>query len=303
MIRNLQDEILKLKKEKNICILAHSYQSPDVLEIADITGDSYMLSVAAKDLTCDTVIMCGVRFMAETVKMLSPEKEVILPVEAATCPMAEQILPERVTAYKKENPGHKVVAYVNTTAELKAVCDVCVTSSSAVKIVKNIKEKDILFIPDKNLGAYVQKLVPEKNIILWDGYCPIHNAVTAEDCIEAKKAHPNAKILMHPEIPQEALQYADIIGSTSAIIDYAKNTDEECIIGTEKSIADYLNLAKPEGKYFQLSKKLMCPDMRITTLSDVYRAITGQSGEKIVLDETISRSACKTIDEMIRLGN
>lgn len=303
MIRNLQDEILQLKQEKNVVILAHSYQSPDILEVADYSGDSYKLSVVAKDLPHQTVILCGVRFMAETVKLLSPEKTVILPVPVATCPMAEQIAPERVAAYKKEHPQTKVVAYVNTTTALKAECDVCVTSSSALKIVSNIPEKDILFIPDKNLGSYIQKMLPEKNITLWDGYCPVHNAVTVEDCKQAKAEYPHAKILMHPELPQEVLAYADVIGSTADILHHAMNAEEPCIIGTEKSIADYLNLVKPEGRFYQLSKNLICPDMRITTLSDLYRALLGTGGEEIELNADIANRARKTIEEMIRLGN
>lgn len=302
MIRNLQDEIKRLKQEKNVTILAHSYQSSDILEIADYTGDSYKLSVVAKDLNCDTVIMCGVRFMAETVKLLSPEKKVLLPVPSATCPMAEQISPERVKAFKEEHPDYKVVAYVNTTTSLKAVCDVCVTSSSALKIVNRMPEKNILFIPDKNLGSYVQKMCPDKNIVLWDGFCPVHNAITPEECEAAKAAHPDAKILMHPELPKEVIAYADVIGSTADIINYAMNTDEECIIGTEKSIADYLNIVKPEGRFYQLSKNLICPDMRITTLTDVYRTLAGTAGEEIELDQMTAENARKTIDEMIRLG-
>lgn len=302
MLRELQDEILKLKKEKNIAILAHSYQATDILEIADFRGDSYQLSVIAKDLDCDTVIMCGVKFMAETLKMLSPQKTVILPVPEATCPMAEQISPERVIAFKKENPTFQVVAYINTTAELKAVCDVCVTSSSALKIVSALPSNDILFIPDKNLGGYIRSKLPDKNIVLWEGCCPVHDAVTVEDCLAAKRLHPNAKILMHPELPSEVLAYGDVIGSTSAIINYALDTDEECIIGTEKSIADFLKLQKPSGKFYQLSKKLICPDMRITTLSDVYAAIVGDGGEEITLSEELMAAARKPIDEMIRLG-
>lgn len=304
MLRDLQDKIIELKKEKNCAILAHSYQAPEILEIADYKGDSYQLSVIAAKLDCDTVIMCGVRFMAETLKMLSPEKRVILPNCEATCPMAEQISPSRVVEFKRQNPTYKVVAYINTTAELKAVCDVCVTSSSALKIVGGMKEKDILFVPDKNLGSFIQKSLPEKNIVLWDGSCPIHNEVTVEDCVNAKKLHPNAKILMHPELPKEVLEFADVIGSTSAIINYAVENDDECIIGTEKAIADYLSVIKPHGKYYQLSKKLMCPDMRITTLMDVYKAIAEEDGnwEEITMSEQLRLDAKKPIDEMIKLG-
>lgn len=302
MLRTLQDKILKLKQEKDIAILAHSYQSPDILEIADCKGDSYFLSVAAKDIAAKTVIMCGVRFMAETVKMLSPEKTVILPVENAACPMAEQITPERVLQFKEGHPDYKVVAYVNTTASLKAVCDVCVTSSSALKIVGKIKEKNILFIPDKNLGSYVKQNLPDKNILLWDGYCPVHNSVSEEDCLAAKKAHPNAKVLMHPELPAEVLRHADLVGSTADILSYARSSEEDCVIGTETSIVDTLKLEKPDCNYYLLSKRLICPDMRITTLSDVYHAMLGKGGAVIELDEDIRLKAKRTIDEMIRLG-
>lgn len=302
MLRDLQDKILKLKKEKDIAILAHSYQSPDILEIADLTGDSYALAVKAQELPQRTLVMCGVRFMAETLKMLSPAKRVILPVGDATCPMAEQIAPERVRSFKAEHPDYQVVAYINTTAALKAECDVCVTSSSALKIVAAIDAQNILFIPDKNLGGYVKQNLPDKNILLWDGCCPVHNSVTEDEVLAAKSAHPNAKFLMHPELPAEVLKYGDVIGSTAAILQYALKTDEECVIGTEKSIADYLSLAKPEGRFHLLSKKLMCPDMRLTNLSEVYFALTGKGGEEIEMDEKLMSAARKPIDEMIRLG-
>lgn len=301
-VYQLQQEINKLKKETGAVILAHSYQTPDILEIADHTGDSYKLSTIAATLPESLVIMCGVRFMAETIKMLSPEKTVVLPAPEATCPMAEQISPQRVREYKKAHPDTCVVAYINTTAALKAECDVCVTSSSALQIVRNIKAKDILFIPDMNLGSYVKENVPEKNITLWDGCCPVHNAITAEDCERAKALHPGAKVLMHPEIPAEALRYADVVGSTAAILNYAMNTGEECVIGTENAILDYLKLAKPEGKFYPLSKHLLCPDMKLTTLMDVYGALKGEGGEKIELSEELRLKAKHPIDEMIRLG-
>lgn len=300
MIRELQDKIIQMKKERDCVILAHSYQAPEILEIADHKGDSYMLSVVAQKLDCNTIIMCGVRFMAETLKIMSPQKRVILPVSEATCPMAEQISPARISEFKAQNPSFKVVAYINTTAELKAVCDVCVTSSSALKIVSSMPETDILFVPDKNLGRYIADQLPDKNIIVWEGCCPVHDAVTVEDCINAKALHPGAKILMHPELPRDVLAYADVIGSTSAIIDYAMETDDECIIGTEKSIADFLSIKKPQGRFYQLSKKLMCPDMRITTLFDV--AMAFERGVDIEMDESLRLAAKKSIDEMIRLS-
>lgn len=303
MTKDLQEQILKLKKEKDACIFAHSYQSPDILEIADLTGDSFALSVKAKAYACKTVILCGVRFMAETLKMLCPEKTVVLPVADATCPMAEQIAPERVLAFKKEHPEFAVVAYINTSTELKAVCDVCVTSSSALQIVEKLPQKDILFIPDKNLGSFVKAKLPQKNIVLWEGFCPVHNAVTLEEVLAAKAAHPSAKVLMHPELSADAVRFADVVGSTADILRYAMTHEEDCIIGTEKSIADYLSLVRPKHRYYPLSKKLMCPDMRITNLSDVYHALNGSGGLEIELDEALCRQAKRPIDEMIRLGS
>lgn len=302
MTSELKEKILKLKKEKDIAILAHSYQDTDILDVADVKGDSFLLSVQAQKLSNKTVIMCGVRFMAETVKMMSPEKTVILSVAEATCPMALQISPQRVIDFKKENPDYVVMAYVNTTAELKAVSDICVTSSSALKIAKSVPQKNILFIPDKNLGTYIKRNVPDKNVVVWDGCCPVHNAVTVEDCIEAKKSHPNAKVLMHPELPNDVLEYADLVGSTAAIIDYARANDGEYIIGTEIGVKNSLSLEKPNDKYYLLSKKLICPDMRITNLTDLYNAVAGIGGDEVVLEESLRLAAKKSIDEMIRLG-
>ncbi len=302
MLQQLQQEILALAKEQDARILAHSYQSPEILEIADLQGDSFRLSAAAQDLSCRKVILCGVRFMADTVKILSPEKEVVLAHAGATCPMAEQISPERVVAYRKEHPDHKIVAYINTTTELKAVCDCCVTSSSAEKIVRNLGAKDVLFLPDKNLGSHIKKSVPEVNVTIWDGCCPVHNAVTAEDAAEMKRRYPDYPFLMHPELPQEVLAYADLIGSTADILQYARTHEENCVIGTEKSIADTLNLEFPNREYPLLSKKLMCADMRLTTLMDVKKALLGTGGEVITLDETLRQNAKHAIDEMIRLG-
>lgn len=303
MISDIQKEILKLKKEKDICILAHSYVAHEILEIADFTGDSYALSVKAKTAPQKTVIMVGVRFMAETVKMLSPDKKVILANEDAGCPMAEQMDKELISAVKEKYPDYKVVAYINTTAELKTVCDVCVTSSSALKIVKQLPEKNILFIPDCNLGAYVAQQLPEKNIKLLQGGCPVHASVNEEEVIEAKKKHPNALLLVHPECTADVVKHADYVGSTSGIMDFAKSSEcKEFIIGTELSIAEHLQYECPDKMFYYLSSKLVCKNMKLSTLYDVYNAILGRSGEEIVMDEETIKNARKCIDEMIRLG-
>ncbi len=303
MIKDLQAKILELKRENDVCILAHSYQAKEIVEVADFTGDSYQLSVKASAVPNRTVLMCGVRFMAETVKLLSPDKRVLLSSPVAGCPMAEQMDREMIESVKRDYPGYTVVAYINTTAQLKTVCDVCVTSSSAVKIVRAIPNNNILFIPDCNLGAYVAAQVPEKNIKLLDGGCPVHRAIPAESALAVKRQHPGAKLLVHPECRPEVSALADFVGSTSAIMDYArKSPDREFIIGTEISIAELLQYECPDKRFYPLSKRLICPDMKATTLVDVYDCVRGAGGEEIVLDGQTLVQARRCIDEMIRLG-
>lgn len=302
-IQELQQEIIRIKKEKDICILAHSYQTREITETADFTGDSFQLSVQAQKAKQNTVVMCGVRFMAETVKLLSPQKKVLLANPIAGCPMAEQMDKEMITAVKEKYPDYTVVAYINTTTELKTVCDVCVTSSSAVKIVKALPEKNILFIPDCNLGSFVQKQLPEKNIKLLQGGCPIHARITEKQVIAAKKDHPNALLLVHPECVPEVVKHADFVGSTSAIMKYAEESDaKEFIIGTEIAIGQHLSYICPDKRFYALSKELICPNMKATSLADVYHAVCGDGGEEIRLDEDTMRKARVCIDRMIELG-
>ena len=303
MIKDIQDKILRLKKENGVCILAHSYMSEEICEIADFTGDSYALSVKAKTAKENTVIMCGVRFMAETVKMLSPQKKVYLANPAAGCPMAEQFDRDVISEVKKLYPDHAVVAYVNTTAELKTIADVCVTSSSAVKICRAIPQKNILFIPDINLGSYVQNQVPEKNFKLLSGGCPTHAKIEKSDALAAKKAHPNALFLVHPECRPEVVALADYVGSTSGIMDFAeKSQAKEFIIGTENAIVQHLQFRCPDKKFYPLSKDLLCHNMKITTLADVLNCLEGQGGEEIVMDENLRQQAVKCIEKMIEFG-
>lgn len=303
MIKDLQDKILKLKKEKDVCILAHSYMSEEICEIADFTGDSYALSLKAKTALQGTVLMCGVRFMAETVKMLSPQKKVILSHPDAGCPMAEQMDREIIAEVKKSYPDYAVVAYINTTAKLKTVADVCVTSSSAVKICRAIPQQNILFIPDINLGSYVRSQVPEKKFKLLSGGCPTHARMEKADIIAAKAAHPQALFLAHPECRPEVVEYADYVGSTSGIMDFAeKSSAREFIIGTENAIAEHLQYKCPDKKFYPLSKDLVCHNMKITTLPDVYNCLTGAGGEEITLDEETRLKAVKCIEKMIEYG-
>ena len=302
-VRELQDEIIRLKKEKNICILAHAYQRQDIWDVADYVGDSFGLSKAAAEVQSKTVIMCGVRFMAETVKMLSPEKDVYLANPIARCPMADQMDAELISQMKEKLPDYTVVAYINTTAELKAVCDVCVTSSSAVKIVRNIPSDKILFIPDCNLGDWIAKQIPEKEIKLVHGGCPTHLRITTRDIEKARAAYPDAKILVHPECHPDVTAQADFVGSTTEIMSYAeKSSDGEYIIGTENSIVEHLQFKRPDKMFVALSKDCVCHNMQATTLADVYRCIKGIGGEKIIMSDELIESSRKCIDEMLRLG-
>ncbi len=302
-VAQLQQEILRLKREQDVCILAHSYQAREIVEIADFTGDSYQLSVKAKSAPQSKVIMCGVRFMAETVKLLSPQKTVWLSHPDAGCPMAEQMDRELISQVKAQYPDYTVVAYINTTAALKTICDVCVTSSSAVKIVQQIENDKILFIPDCNLGAYVAAQLPQKQIKLLQGGCPVHARVTVQDVAQAKAAHPEALVLVHPECTPAVAALADYVGSTSGIMQLARGSGAPAfIIGTELSIAEHLAYECPEKRFYPLSKGLLCQNMKLTTLPDVYNLLLGRGGEEITLDADTMTAARRCIDRMIELG-
>jgi len=302
-VKQIQDEIIRLKKENDICILAHAYQNREIIEIADFTGDSFALSVKAQSVPQKTVIMCGVRFMAETVKILSPEKKVILSNPVAGCPMAEQMDKELIAQVKNNYPDYTVVAYINTTTDLKTVCDVCVTSSSALKICKKLESDKILFIPDCNLGDWIEKQVPEKEFKLLNGGCPTHAKISAKEVDKAKALHPDALLLVHPECKPEVVEKADYVGSTTGIMDYAINSDnKEFIIGTENSIVTNLQLSCPDKMFYPLSKDCICSNMKATTIVDVLNCCKGTFGEEITLDEDTRLKAKKCIDKMIELG-
>ena len=303
MIKDIQNEIIRLKNEKDICILAHCYQSPEILEVADFVGDSFALSVEASKVKNKTVIMCGVRFMAETVKILSPEKKVILSNPDAGCPMAEMMDRDVIEQVKTQYPDYTVVAYINTTSELKTVCDVCVTSSSALKICSQLESDNILFIPDCNLGDWISKKLPQKNFKLLNGGCPTHAAIGREKVLRAKELHPNALFLVHPECKPEVVELADYVGSTTGIMDFAKKSEaKEFIIGTENSIVTHLQNEGPEKMFYPLSKDCICHNMKATTLVDVLNCCKGTFGEEITLDKEIYEGAKRCIDKMIELG-
>ena len=302
MTNQLSEKILKLKKEKNAIILAHLYQIPEIQEIADYVGDSYYLSQVARDAKEDLIIFCGVKFMAESAKVLSPEKTVILPAPNAGCPMADMAEVEDVEEMIKKYPDAFKVCYINSSYEVKALCDASVTSSSALNIIKNIPNKQILFLPDPNLGGYISEFFPEKEFILWRGFCPTHHRITAEDIIKAKEEHPNVKVLSHPECSKEVRDLSDYIGSTSGIINYATECeDKEFIIATEEGVLHQLKKKNPDKKFY-FPEVMVCPNMKKTRLQDVYDALDGKK-EEVILDEEIRKKALTSLENMHKLGN
>ena len=302
MMNELSEKILKLKKEKNAIILAHLYQIPEVQEIADYVGDSYYLSQVARDAKEELIIFCGVKFMAESAKVLSPDKTVILPAPNAGCPMADMAEVEDVEEMIKEYPDAFKVCYINSSYEVKALCDASVTSSSALNIMNNIPNKQILFLPDQNLGGYIAEFFPEKEFILWRGFCPTHHRITAEDVLNAKQEHPNVKVLAHPECSKEVRELSDYLGSTSGIIDYAtKCEDNEFIIATEEGVLHQLQKKNPNKKFY-FPEMMVCPNMKKTTLQDIYDALDGKR-EEVVLDEEIRQKALTSLENMHKLGN
>ena len=301
--KDLQEAILKLKKEKDVCILAHAYQTQDILEVADFIGDSFGLSQQAQSVPQQNLLMCGVRFMAETAKILSPDKKVILSHPDAGCPMAEQLTVDELKEIKAQYPNAAVVAYINTTSALKTECDVCVTSASALNIVKNLPNEEILFIPDCNLGSWIEAQVPEKTFHFIEGGCPVHMRITPDDVVKARAAHPGAPLLVHPECKKEVTALADYAGSTTGIMKYAANSDaKEFIIGTDNSIVQHLQFEHPDKKFYALSRDCVCHDMKLTTLMDVYNCLLGEAGEEIVLDDETRLKAKKCIDAMLEMS-
>lgn len=301
--QSLIKEILRLKEEKDAVILAHSYQPADIQDIADVVGDSYALSKYCTKIKQKTLVFCGVHFMAESAKILSPEKTVLIPEKDAGCPMADMVTAPELRAFKEMYPDAAVVTYINSSAAVKAESDVIVTSSNAVKVVKNMKEKQIIFCPDKNLGSFVASKCPDKEFILWDGYCPVHNKMTADEVFAIKAKYPDAKFLVHPECPAEVCETADFIGSTKDIMEYAADSsDKEFIVGTEMGVI-YPMSRDNEGKTFHLlSENLVCEDMKLITLESLYKCLDTGSYE-MELDEEIIEKASKALNRMIELAS
>lgn len=298
----LKQAVLKLKEEKGAVILAHYYVDGEVQEIADYVGDSYYLSKLAVELKEDTIIFCGVSFMGESAKVLNPDKRVILVDESADCPMAHMAQIEKIEQVRRQHPGIAVVCYVNSTAQLKAHSDVCVTSANAVRVVKNLEQEEIFFIPDENLGRYVAKQIPEKKFIFNDGFCHVHADIGKEELLAAKQEHPGVKVLTHPECREDVLSLSDFIGSTSQIIDYATaSQEEEFIICTETGVFYELQQKNPNKKFYSVVNRQVCPDMKKITLEKV-KTVLETLGPEIEVDREMAEKSCKPLERMLELA-
>jgi quinolinate synthase len=296
---SLKKTIEKLKKKRNAVIIVHNYQRDEIQEIADISGDSLALSQAAVRTDADTIVFCGVQFMAESASILNPGKKVLLPVMEAGCPLADMITPEKLRAKKAQYPGAAVVCYVNSSAQVKAESDIACTSSNAIDVVRSLKEKDVIFVPDKNLGRYVQSQVPEKNIILWEGFCPTHIRVQEEDIIRAKALHKGAEVVAHPECSPEVLALSDHICSTGGMFTYVKKSaTKEFIIGTESGMLYKLQKENPDKKFYLPTTHLVCANMKLITLGWVAHSLENMVYEIRVADDVRDR-AKKTLDRML----
>lgn len=301
-MNKMQEQIQALKKEKDAVILAHYYVEDEVQEVADYVGDSYYLSKIATEIPQKTICFAGVSFMGESAKILNPEKTVLLPDMTADCPMAHMATVEDIERVRREYEDVAVVCYINSTTELKAHSDVCVTSANAMKIVKKLTNKNIFFIPDQHLGSYIAAKVPEKHFIFNDGFCPVHRKFDAENIKAAKAAHPEAKLLVHPECPKEVVELADFVGSTSEIITYAgQDTAQSFLIGTESGVMYELRERYPEKTFYEVISGQCCMDMKKVTLEKVKDCLEQGSGE-VKLKETVRQSSVKALDRMLELA-
>ncbi|MEE1242315.1 quinolinate synthase NadA [Frisingicoccus sp.] len=298
----ITDEIKQLKKERNAVILAHYYVDPEVQDIADYIGDSYYLSKVAVELKEQTIVFCGVSFMGESAKILNPEKTVLMPDATADCPMAHMADRETIEKMREQYEDLAVVCYINSTAELKQYSDVCVTSANAVKIVKALPNKNIFFIPDKNLAHFIADQVPEKHFVYNEGFCPIHEKMMLEEVLEAKAQHPEALVLTHPECPKAILNVSDYIGSTSGIIDYAKNSAcQEFIICTENGVRYKLEKENPEKQFYFTKTEPVCADMKKITLEKILHVLkTGEN--EVQISDTMRELSKKPLERMLELG-
>ena len=300
--KELIEKINQLKKEKNAIILAHTYQNLEIDEVADFSGDSLYLSRQAAKTDADIIVFAGVYFMAETAKILSPQKTVLLPNLSAGCPMADKINAEQLKTFKQQHPGVPVVCYVNSTADVKAESDVCCTSANAINVVKSLNSKEVLFVPDKHLGAYAESQLEGVKVITYSGYCPVHHTITPEDIETKKRLYPDAKVMVHPECPAEVTTKADFVGSTTAIIKAVKESSaKKFIIVTEKGVVQRLERDCPDKKFILINERAICSTMKLIHLEDILNALLHNQYE-IDVDKQIAQKALKAINRMISIN-
>lgn len=300
-MNDLQKAIVQLKKEKDAIILGHNYQRKEVQEVSDFLGDSYGLSVQASKTSSRVIVFCGVDFMAESAKILNPDKTVLHPNLRAGCPMAAMVTASALRELKEEHPGAPVVSYVNTTAEVKAETDICCTSANAVKIVKSLPDRKIIFVPDTNLGLYVQRFVKDKEIVLWPGYCPTHVNITKESLEALRVQHPGAEVLVHPECTPDVIDFADHAFSTEGILKHVQGSkNREFIIGTEENMIHRL-LKEAPGKVFYSVPNATCPNMREISLEDVRDSLVKMQF-KVEIPGDILRRARVPLERMLEAG-
>ncbi len=302
---DLISKIKELKREKNAIVLTHCYQNIEIDEVSDFVGDSLYLSKMAAQTNADIIVFAGVYFMAQSAKLLSPNKKVLLPNLNSGCMMADMINVENLKSFKDRNPNIPVVCYINSTAEVKANCDVCCTSSNAIEVVKNLNSDKVLFVPDNFLGKYVQHKLPNIEIITFNGYCPIHQRIRLEEIERARKNYPNAMILTHPECNQEVAKRSDFIGSTKEIMEYVKKSDKkQFVIATEKGVVDRLNRdSKKEGwnkEFILIDENIICPDMKKNSLDSIYNTLLKEENV-IEIDLDVAKKATKCIEKMFEI--
>ena len=301
-MNSIVNEITKLKEEKNAVILAHCYQNIEVDEVADYVGDSLYLSQKAAETDADIIVFAGVYFMAQTAKILNPDKKVLLPRMESGCLMADMVNLQQVREFKSKHPNIPTVCYINSTAEVKTECDICCTSSNALNIVKSLQAPQVLFLPDTYLGKWVESQLDGTEVITYPGYCPTHLRIKPEDIIEMKKKYPNAEVLAHPECHKEVVKLADYVGSTTGIMKHAIESDKkQFIISTEKGVVDRLKRDYPEKEFILIKDNIICPNMKWHTLEDIYNALAKEQHE-INVDKDVAQKALKCIDRMLEVS-
>lgn len=296
--RILRERLMELKKERNAIILAHYYQRDEIQEVADFRGDSFLLAQKAAQTDAEVIVFCGVHFMGESAKILAPNKTVIIPDERAGCPMADMVNVDGLRKLKAQHPNATVVTYINSSAEIKAETDICCTSANALKVVNSVEGDEVIWVPDKNLGHYVQQHT-DKKMIIWEGYCNTHDMLTVKDVEEMKEKYPNAQFVVHPECRPEVVALGDFVGSTTAIIKYCKESDcKEFIVGTEDGTGYQLRLDSPDKEFHFASKYLVCPNMKVNNLKKLVKCLETMQPQIYVPDH-VADQARQSLERML----